>query len=269
MTVRPGDTVEFDASGTWYNLKVGMRDTNVTWAVTGDIGTVDEDGSFTAGPGTGSGTITATAGGKTVTISVEVKWEHPFTDVSGHWSEDYVAQLYALGLTNGTVQADGTFVYKPNGKLTRGELLVFISRMLDIDVDLYQNVTLPFADNDTIPSWMLNQVKALYAVGIFKGSSAANGTLYANVNSTITREQAMTMLGRILYKQTSGDLSGFLDSGKVSSWAKTYVETLVAEGVINGSNGYLNPGGYITRGEAAKILVLVNQLPLGLRASNS
>jgi hypothetical protein len=244
-----------------------MTDQNVTWTATGGIGTIDENGTFTAGEDTASGTITATAGGRTVTISVQVEQTYPFTDISNHWSRDYVVQLYELGLTTGSAQADGTYVYTPDGQLTRGELLVFISRMLDIDVDLFENATLPFADADSIPSWMLTQVKAMYGVGVFKGSSVG-GAVYANVNSPITREEAMTMLGRILSQQTDGDLSVFADGGKVSSWAAPYVKTLVAQGVVGGSNGYLNPGSNITRGEVAKILVLVNELPLGLRANN-
>jgi hypothetical protein len=267
LSLDPGDTVELDASGTWYNLAVGMTDQNVTWTATDGIGTIDENGTFTAGADTASGTITATAGGKTVTISVQVERTYPFADISDHWSRDYVAQLYELGLTTGSVQADGTRVYIPGGQLTRGELLVFISRMLDIDVDLFENATLPFADADSIPSWMLTEVKAMYGVGVFKGSTVG-GAVYAKVNDPVTREEAMTMLGRILAEQTAGDLSGFADGGRVSDWAAPYVKTLVAQGVVSGSGGYLYPGSNITRGEMAKILVLVNELPLGLRADN-
>jgi hypothetical protein len=264
LTVQAGNKVELDASGTWYNLDVGMTDQNVTWSVTGKIGTIDKNGTFTAGTKTASGTITATAGGRTVTISVQVQRTDPFSDISGHWSQDYVIDLYDLGLTTGSTSASGAKVYLPDSNLSRGELAVFIARLLKTDVSQYDDVTLPFEDRSSIPSWMLPQVKAMYALGVFTGAEV-NGKLYANVNDPITREQAMTMLGRVLAQQTAADLSGFADGGKVSSWAATYVQSLVANGVVNGSGGYLNPGGNVTRGEMAKLLVLVNKLPLKYR----
>ena len=70
----------------------------------------------------------------------------------------------------------------------------------------------------------------------------------------------MTMLGRVLASQVKQDLSGFADGGSVSSWARPYVETLVGQGVVEGSNGKLNPQAHITRGEAAKLLAEVNEL---------
>jgi exopolysaccharide biosynthesis protein len=261
LSLQAGDTVELDASGTWYNLSVGMTDQNVVWKTTGGVGTIDQNGTFTAGKDTASGTITATAGGKTVTISVKVERTYPFADISSHWSRDYVARLYELGLTTGSTDASGAKVYRPDGQLTRGELMVFISRLLGVDTAQYESVALPFTDAASIPDWMRSQVKAMYALGVLTGSEV-NGGLYADVNSPITREQAMTMLGRVLAQQTETDLSGFADAGKVSSWASPYVQTLVAQGIVSGSGGYLNPGSNITRGEMAKILVLVSDLTL-------
>ena len=70
----------------------------------------------------------------------------------------------------------------------------------------------------------------------------------------------MTMLGRILAQQVSYDLSVFADGGQVSDWASTYVQTLVAQGVITGNGGYLMPQSEMTRGEMAKVITLVSQL---------
>lgn len=260
MNLSPGDTVELDAAGTWYNLPVAMADSNVTWTVEGNIGTVDADGLFTAGNENGTGTITAAAGGRTVSVSVTVDRGDPFTDIADHWSQQYVTRMYKMGLTTGTQQPDGTYVYNPDGQLTRGELLVFISRMLGVDVTQYESVVLPFADADSIAGWMLPHIKAMYELQVFSGSQA-DGGLYANVNDPITREMAMTMLGRVLAQQVSYDLSAFADADQVDDWAQTYVQTLVAQGVIGGSGGYLSPRSNMTRGEVAKVLTLVSDLP--------
>ena len=182
--------------------------------------------------------------------------DDPFTDIAGHWSADYVTRLYQIGLTEGYQQADGSYIFRPDGKLTRGELLAFIARLLEVDTSQYENVALPFADAGSIASWLQPYVKSMYALGVFEGS-AKGDKLYANVNDNVTREAAMTMLGRVLAASASCDLSGFADGGQVSSWASPYVQTLVSMGIVEGSGGKLTPKSDITRAAAAKLLVEV------------
>ena len=259
LSLQALDEVDLSASGRWRNLNVAMEDEDVTWEVSGDIGTIDTQGLFTAGRTNATGEITASAGGRTVTISVTVEVDCPFGDIADHWSEDYVIRLYRLGITQGIGQPDGTYIFYPAGKLSRGELLAFITRLLHVDTDEYEDVTLPFEDADTIPEWMLPSIKAMYALCVLNGSGSG-GKLYANVNSVVSREEAMTMLGRVLADQVSEDLSDFDDSDLVSDWARSYVETLVGLNVVQGSGGKLSPGSDITRGEAAKLLVEIDGL---------
>lgn len=260
LSLKPGDTVELTASGTWLNLPVAMDDGDVTWKADKSIGTIDANGHFRAVEGhqNASGNITATAGGKTVTIRVTVQASHPFTDIANHWSADYVGRLYELGITDGDIQPDGTVVFRPGDKLTRGELFAFIARMLHADTGKYQNVTLPFEDAESIDGSLLPYVKAMYALGVMNGSGRG-GKLYADVDISISREETMTILGRVLADQgVSGDLSGFADSGLVSDWARPYMEMLVGLNVVQGSGGKLSPKSDITRGEGAKLLVEIS-----------
>lgn len=259
LTLEPGQTVALTASGTWWNLPVSMDDGDVTWAADPAVGTIDETGLFTAASDNASGTITATAGGRTVTIPVTVKRPEPFVDIAGHWSAPYVTQLHEMEMTSGYERPDGSYEFKPDGKLTRGELLTFITRLLNVDVEQYQNTVLPFADADSIAEWLRPYVKAMYALRVFEGN-AQNSKLFANVDSGVTREEAMTMLGRVLANRSEHDLSGFADGDKVSGWARTYVETLVSLGIVEGSDGTLRPKAGITRGEAAKLLVEISGL---------
>ena len=260
LYLKPRETVDLSAAGTWWNLPVALGGSGVTWELDAAIGTIDASGRFTAEGWNEavSGSITATAGGQTATVQVTVQ-AYPFTDIKRHWSVDYVLRLYELGLTQGIAQPDGTYTFNPTGMLSRGELLIFITRLLHVDTDEYQDVELPFADADTIPDWMLPSVKAMYALGVLNGSDN-DGKLYANVHNGVKREEAMTMLGRVLAAQESQDLSGFADSGSVSGWARSYIETLVGLGVVQGSDGKLNPKSNITRGEAAKLLAELDGL---------
>ena len=126
---------------------------------------------------------------------------------------------------------------------------------LGLDLSRYASVSLPYADTASIPKWDENAVKALYAEGIMQGSKAGDGSLRANAKASITRAEAMTILGRILpqgYPQAS--LSAFSDAASVPSWSKDYVATLVELKVVGGSNGKLDPNASVTRAEVAKML---------------
>lgn len=260
LILSPGDVVDLDAEGTWYNIPVGMDDTMVSWSSEGAIGEIDGNGVFTAGLENGVGTVTASVGGRTVTMEVKVDRGDPFTDVATHWAQPYITRLYKMGLTTGTLLEDGTYIYQPDSSLTRGQLLVFLCRMLGVDTAQYEGVELPFADLDSIEEWVLPSVKAMYALQVFSGT-LESGMLYGNVNGLVTREAAMTMLGRVLAQQQSYDLSVFVDGNKVSDWAAPYVQTLVAQGIVSGSEGLLNPQKNMTRAEIAKVLTMVNDLP--------
>ena len=72
----------------------------------------------------------------------------------------------------------------------------------------------------------------------------------------------MTMLGRVLRDAQSCDLSAFEDAAAVSGWASPHVQTLVAEGIVVGSGGRLNPRGTLDRASIAKLLVEVSSRPL-------
>ena len=89
---------------------------------------------------------------------------------------------------------------------------------------------------------------------VLKGTWVGNKQ-YANMNSYITREEAMTFLGRVLAASRPYDLSRFSDAASVSSWANDHVQTLVSLNVVGGSNGRLMPKNNIDRAAVAKILV--------------
>jgi len=263
LNLKPGEQVELAATGSWWNLSVAMDNENVAWAADPAIGAIDASGRFTAGQRGGEGNITVSAGGKSVTIPVKVTSTVPFTDIAGHWSEDYVIQLYDLGLTTGYNQEDGTAVFLPENPLTRAELLAFLTRVLGVDETAYYTVETPFADNTEIPNWAQLYIQAMYTLGVLKGSER-DGKLYADVNSCVTREEAMTFLGRVLADSQTCDLSRFPDAPSVSGWAAPHIQTLVSLGIVDGSNGLLEPKTDINRAAIAKLLVKVYPLEKAL-----
>ena len=201
-------------------------------------------------------TVTASdASGNLARASADVKPSagrtSPFGDMTGHWAESYATFLYDQGISQGT--GGDTPQYQPDKNISRAEFFALVARWMDLDLEQYADVELPFADAGDIPAWALNEIKAMYSLGILQGASSG-GQLLANPMSTITRAEAMTILGRTLARgYTAGQLT-FSDAASVPSWSLNYVETLVSMGVVSGNNNLIRPSDSITRGEVAKLL---------------
>ena len=178
-------------------------------------------------------------------------WVPTFSDTKGYWAASYVDYLYNAGITTG--YADGTF--KPNQNITRAQFSVMLYRYLKLDESRYADVVLPFADLDQIGEYAIPAIKALYTEGIVNGSTGADGRLYFNPNSSLTRAQAATMIGRTQEKGYGTVELTFTDAGKIPDYAAYYIRTMAAQGVISGyTDGSFKPQAKITRGQMAKIL---------------
>ena len=71
LTATPGSVTNLSASAAYNHLSLHADPELFTWTVSGNIGSIDETGKFTAGsPGTG--TITVSAGGRSATVEVQV-----------------------------------------------------------------------------------------------------------------------------------------------------------------------------------------------------
>ncbi len=268
----PTVTAALDEQDWAVNIKVSdavdgiLPLSSIAVARNGDTGQVLEGYDATAGtmkyylPGPGETievtrvTVTAVdASGNIGRASVDISpygVGHKFTDTGDYWAADYVDFLYNANITTG--YSDGTF--RPNQNISRAQFAVMLYRYLKLDESKYADVSLPFADLDTIPEYAIPAVKALYTEGVISGAEK-NGRLYFNPNNALTRAQAAAMIGRTQAKGYAlADLT-FTDSGKIPGYADYYIRTMAAQGVINGySDGSFKPHSNITRGQMAKIL---------------
>ena len=179
--------------------------------------------------------------------------QSPFVDMTAHWADLYTTYLYDMGVVQG-VESSAGLLFQPDKNITRGEFSLMVARWLGLDLTAYSDVTLPFADLDTTPSWCVDAMKAMYAEGIIKGS-LDNGVLMGRATASISRAEAMTILGRIQGKgYVSQPLTDFTDAASVPAWSLSYVESLVGQGIISGYNGLLRPNDSVTRAEVCKML---------------
>ena len=122
LTVAPGSKTTLTAGAVWNHLTLAADARAFTWSVSGDIGTVDENGVFTA-TAPGSGSLTVSAGGKSLTIPVTVARQAlktvedfedtglifssgPYLKVSRTHASDYVQRGRYAGKLDYTLSAD-------------------------------------------------------------------------------------------------------------------------------------------------------------------
>ena len=200
----------------------------------------------------GEQTITSTDASGKVLAQVKLPGEIPapetkFTDVpEGHWSEEGINQMAALGLVGGT--GDGS--YNRQGSMKRADLATILFRLSN-GGDGYE---LPFPDVDA-GKYYAGAVAWAAGNGIVTGRN--DGTF--GPSATITREQLAAMLCRyadLLGVDTTAaaDLSEFSDSDSVHSWATDAMAWCVAKGILQGNDGALAPNAEATRAEVAVML---------------
>ncbi len=185
--------------------------------------------------GNGKYTFTMPDGKVTVTPTFTKIAEQPsasgYTDVAdAAWYADAVQYVTDKGLMTGT----GSGRFSPNAPTTRGMLMTVLAR---------------YAGADTTGGSPWYQKGMEWA----KANGVSDGT---NPTVNITREQLVTMLYRYAGSPAaSGSLTGFADASSVSGYAEKAMQWAVANGIVNGANGKLNPQNNATRAEVAAILM--------------
>lgn len=159
-------------------------------------------------------------------------------------------------LQNGIMKGNGDGTFEPNSDLSRAMLAQILWNMEGKPV---ANYAMTYSDI-AAGAWYTESVRWASSVGIVKGDK--EGTF--RPDDSLTREELATVLYR--YAQTKGkgftgewmfDI-GFSDAPAMSDWASEAMHWMVMNGVINGKDGYLIPGGNASRAEAATMLMRLN-----------
>lgn len=167
------------------------------------------------------------------------------SDIGGHWAEDIIAKWIDAEKING--YPDGTF--KPDNPVTRAEFVQILYNVLP-DQAVAEETDHTFTDVSE-GDWYYESVMALLQHGV-----VAEGETF-EPESYITRQDAMTMIGRAFYVRSvdSTAVEGFADYSEISDYALDYVAGLVEQGLVGGyEDNTIRPLAQITRAESVKIL---------------
>ena len=163
--------------------------------------------------------------------------DFPFTDVSVNaWYYEAVKYVYENGIMNGVDR----YRFQPNGTLTSAMVWTMLARLDGVDTEGGAN-------------WYAKAQEWATATGVSDGE---------NPTGEVTREQLVTMLWRYAGSPTyTADLSGYVDTADISSWAEQAMCWAVATGVIEGDeNSALTPKADTTRAQAAAMLMRAIEL---------
>ncbi len=175
--------------------------------------------------------------------------ELSFGDVdSDSWYYDAIKYCVSNKIMSGV----NSSTFSPNQKLTRAMLVTMLHNM---EGQPYVSGKSKFYDVQDTNQWYYVAIKWASQNNIISGYS--NGKF--GPNDLITREQFAVILNQYCiykgkYKTVKADLSKFKDINKISDFAKWGMNWAVGNGIINGSQGKLNPINTATRAEAAAML---------------
>ena len=190
-------------------------------------------------------TVVSENGVNTATYTISVTTADQFSDVdTGDWFYNNVMRAVELGILSG--YTDGTF--RPMNNITRRDFAIMLAQSLGHDND--EEATSPFKDvADT--DYGVSSIAYLYENEITVGDSNGN----FNPDANITRQEAAIMLVKAFEATgTSSDL--YADDAQIASWAKSFVYTAKAAGLMKGDDhNEFNPTDRLTRAEAASAMV--------------
>ena len=112
VSVSAGSAFTFSAAATYNSLPLVAQAQCFRWSVSGDIGTIDDQGVFTPGGTEKSGTLTASAGGRTDTVTVNIVSEGE--RIEDFESDDVKIAVGTMAGISASLEKDLAYVH--NGK---------------------------------------------------------------------------------------------------------------------------------------------------------
>lgn len=198
-----------------------------------------------------------------VSADVTVSWNDgtetvlKYTDINeGAWYIEPVAIMQDLGIMTGTSE----IAFEPVAPVYRAQFATILWRIAGEPDDVtYEEGTFSDIKENSLTSWYTTAVAWVSEHGIMIGY--ADGSNRFDPNAPITREQMITTLFRFVeaYNFDNGlrdELIQFPDDRAVSDFAGEAMKWSVANGIIQGDQGYINPQGYTERVQCAKVLTV-------------
>ena len=164
-----------------------------------------------------------------------------YSDVENHWALGSIERWSANGIVTG--YTDGSF--RPDQTITRGELAALLARVFAW-TDQAENTFTDLPED----SWCTDYVLCAAEAGVLQGSGGL-----VRPEAAVTRQEAAVMYCRAFDLEPAESEQSFPDEAQIADWAKSQVDTLLANGWIQGTDtGEFAPQALFTRSQAVTML---------------
>lgn len=293
LNVVAGDTVELAVSGVYKNQAVAIDNGGIKWSVSGDIGSIDENGNFRAGGKDSSGLIIAEAGSTRATLPVvlsnagdgasivavslptklsegeigEFSWR-----VTCGYGTTYPDYSQLLLMLDGNV-IDFDYAWATGVVSTSiSDLSAGVHRLtliVDDGAGALSRKSLTVTVGDTAAAlnytdvaaehWAAEFISYLEARGLMQGETNAAGELTFNPGRNLTRAEFAVIAARYLGLDCSQTITlPYADRPDVPAWAIGAVRAVYTAGIMQGQTVgneiYFYPRNNISRQEAMAVI---------------
>lgn len=172
-----------------------------------------------------------------------------FSDIAGHWAEEYIVRAAKMGWIMG--YPDGRF--GPQDEVTRAQFTTMLSRALSLADQA--DAAIDFSDADQIPGFARSHVSRAASAGIVKGFTDQT----FRPQRLITRSEITVMIMRAAQfdeEDYRGRILPYRDADQVADWAYPAVVSATELGIVRGVGGQrFAPHGITTRAEAVTMII--------------
>ena len=219
---------------------------------------IQEDGTFVYTPkknkvGTDRFTFVATDDAGNIsneaTVTVEIlkpSSKTTYADMTGDPDAFTAMWMREQDLFTGET-VSGVLCFNPDTQVTRGEFLVMLMDLLELEPEDAQ-LTSGFADESDTPAWLQPYVVSALSNGIISGISSDAGMVFRPAAS-LTKAEAAVMVQNILNLPT--DAASSITDTATPAWAEDAVSALAEAGILPDATQTMEP---VTRREASQIL---------------
>jgi len=168
-----------------------------------------------------------------------------FRDIAGHWAEDSIVKLNALGLVSGT----GDRRFEPDRGISRAEATALLVRALGGSGT--PAATIAYRDLDE-SHWAYKAIQQATAAGIVNGLPGGR----FGPSNPVSRAEAAVMIGRALGLAPLNRASAPFNDLSPNHWAASMINRLKEEGLLSGyPGGFVRPDERISRAEFSVFLL--------------
>lgn len=174
--------------------------------------------------------------------------ETEFTDLDGHWGEEYILKLADLKIVSGY----GNGKFGPNDYVTRSQILKMALLAFDHEVSDEKEEQFTDVSND---DWYYSYVTYAKSIDIIEGYDDETFRPDNYVDRAAALKIILGAFGAEIDDSITPSNFTDVDSG---AWYSLYAAYAYNEGIIEGyDDGTFRGGQYITRAEVAKIIAVM------------